>query len=284
MIPRIVLSRFGSVSGEELDHAVAVMRECYDRLAPHDVILVDLYTFDRSSSFEAFLTRESSEVGVTTASFDAQFFAVHDAWRGTPRIALCLDRMRGLPDLVRDGGIRHEVGHSVLHGSLLYYLIPLPRAFLDLTEHCGLPLDYMKNLLYLVSIAVKDYEVARLLHEEGYLEDQVAYSKHVLRVSEADRLSWGAAEGEPLLEVLVLISYLKSMSCAIPLMLDDRWDGEMRGSLGEGLAHLPEASSRILMNLAAEGFPALGPDTLENIDRMALACKEKLIEPLFQRM
>ncbi|MFQ6075632.1 MAG: hypothetical protein ACE5Z5_05810 [Candidatus Bathyarchaeia archaeon] len=281
--PRIIVSRFGKVGEEEVRHAVGVMRECYDRLAPHDVILVDLYAFDRSSSFEAFLARESSEVGVATASFDGQFFAVHDAWRGTPRIVLCLERMRGLPEPVRDGGIRHEVGHSALHESLLYYLLSLPQAFVDLMERHILPPGYAENLLYLVSIAVKDYEVARLLHRKGYFKDQAAYAKHLLRVCETDTLSWQVAKGEPLAEILVLVSCLKSICCAIPFMVDNRWREEMRRSLEEGLAYLPEDSSTALLNLATKDFPALGPDTLENIDRMALIIKTELIEPILQR-
>ncbi|NIR87803.1 hypothetical protein GWO13_09720, partial [Candidatus Bathyarchaeota archaeon] len=132
--PKIIVSKFGEVDAKETDRTVAVMKECYDRLAPHEVTLVDLYIFERSSSTEAFLAKEFKEVRVVSAPFDELFFAMHDAWRGTPRIVLCLERMRKLPRLVQTGGIRHEVGHSVLHGSLRYYLIPLPPVLLDLSE------------------------------------------------------------------------------------------------------------------------------------------------------
>ena len=158
---RIVVSKFGEVEDEKIKRVVRVMDECYDRLSPHEVTLVDLYAFDRSSSLEAFLAKEYSEVGVASAPFDELFFAMHDAWRGVSRIILCFERMRKLPKPIQIGGVQHEVGHSVLHGSLSYYVLPLPPALSELINRFGLSLEYVMNLLYLISIAVKDYEVTR---------------------------------------------------------------------------------------------------------------------------
>lgn len=174
VLAKNLVSKFSEVGVEKIDRTVAVMKECYSRLSPHEVALVNLYVFERSSSTEAFLAKEFKEVGVVSAPFNELFFAMHDAWRGTPRIVLCLERMRKLPRLVQTGGIQHEVGHTVRHGSLHYYLLPLPPVLLDISERFNLSLEYAANLLYLISIAVKDYEVSRLLHERGCVEDQVA--------------------------------------------------------------------------------------------------------------
>jgi len=102
---RIVVSKFGEVDVKEVRHMIEVMEECYKRLEPHEVDLVDLYVFERSSSVEAFLTKEYREIGVASAPFDELFFAMHDAWRGTSRIILCLERMKLIPHLVQVGGI-----------------------------------------------------------------------------------------------------------------------------------------------------------------------------------
>ena len=187
---RIVVSKFGEINNGRANSVLKIMKECYERLMPHNVELVDLFLFERSSATEAFLSRERSEVGVVSAPFDESFFAMHDAFRGTPRIILCFERMRKLPKPVRVGGIRHEVGHSVLHGSLSYYLLSLPPALLELVDRFGLPLEYATNLLYLISVAVKDYEVTRLLYKRGYVAGQIAYARHLLKPSESDVLSW----------------------------------------------------------------------------------------------
>jgi len=278
--PKIVASKFGEVSTEEIDRAITVMKECYDRLAPHEVSLVDLYIFERSSSTKAFLAKESKEVGVISAPFDELFFAMHDAWRGTPRIVLCLDRMRKLPRLVQAGGIRHEVGHSVLHGSLIYYLLPLPRVLFDLSKRFNLPLEYVTNLLYLISIAVKDYEVSRLLYECGYVEDQIAYAKHVLTVSDSDVLSWRISRGKPLAEALCLISCLKAASCAVPLLRDKKFDTMIRKRVEKSLSHLPPRYSTLLSKTVLESFSSMGEDTLNNIDQMTQLIVKNIVEPI----
>jgi len=278
--PKIVVSKFGEIGAEEIDRTVEVMKECYSRLAPHEVTLVDLYVLERSSSTEAFLAKESKEVGVISAPFDELFFAMHDAWRGTPRIVLCLERMRRLPRLVQIGGIRHEVGHSILHGSLRYYLLPLPPVLLDLSERFNFSLEYATNMLYLISIAVKDYEVSRLLHERGYVEDHVAYVKHVLTVSESDVLSWKISRGKPLAEVLCLISCLKAASFAVPLLLNKPPNEAMKRRVMKSLSHLPTRYSTLLFKIALEGFSSMGVDTLNNIDHMTRLIVKNIIEPV----
>jgi len=279
---RIVVSKFGRVEDETINSVIETMEECYSRLAPHEVSLVDLYVFERSSSVEAFLAKECREVGVASASFDELFFAMHDAWRGTPRIILCFERMKRLPGLVKTGGIRHEVGHSVLHGSLRYYLLSFPPPLLELADRFNLSFEYVTNMLYLISIAVKDYEVSRLLYGRGYVEDQVAYAKHLLKASESDVLSWEISRGKPPAEVLCLISCLKAAGCAAPLLTDKKVGEEIKRRLMENLSYLPADLSAPLLKVILEGFPSLEKDTLDNIDRMIRKCKA-IFETVFKR-
>lgn len=275
--PRIIASRFGEVKGREIDCVIKVMRECYDRLMPHEVALVDLYVFERSSLVKAFLTKEYKRVGVASSPFDELFFGMHDAWRGTPRIILCLERMKKLPRLVRLGGIRHEVGHSVLHGSLQYYLILLPPVLLRLADRFDLSREYITDILYLISIAVKDYEVSRLLYERGYVDDQVAYARHLLATSESDILSWKMSRGKPLAEILCLISCLKAVSCAAVLLDDEKVGKEMRYHLAESLHYIPAKYRSLLLKMISEDFLSLGADTLSNITYIAQRCR-----PIFE--
>ncbi len=190
--------------------------------------------------------------------------------------------MKKLPMLVQTGGIRHEVGHSVLHGSLCYYLLPLPPALLDLSERFNLSLEYATNLLYFISIAVKDYEVSRLLHERDYVEDQVAYVKYMLAVSDSDVLSWKISRGKPLAEVLCLISYLKTASYAVPFLLNKTFVEAMRRRVTESLSHFSAHYSTLLMKTALEGFSSMGADTLNNIDHVTRLIAENIINPILR--
>jgi len=278
----IVTSKHGKIDDEEIAQVIEVMQECYSRLAPHEVSLVDLYIFERSSSVVAFFAKECREVGVVSTSFDELFFAMHDAWRGIPRITLCLEKMEKLPRLVKVGGVRHEVGHSVLHGNLRYYLLSFPPELLKIVDQFNLPFEYVTNLLYLISIAVKDYEVTRLLHQRGYVEDQVAYAEHLLKVSEDDILSWEISRGKPPAEALCIISCLKAAGCAAPLLADKKFGEEVKQCLMESLLYLPPDRSALLLKVIEDGFSSLGTDTLDNVDRMAQKCK-LIFEAVFLR-
>lgn len=218
--PEVVVSKFGDVKSRQIGYILGIMRECYDRLEPHEVALVDLYVFEQSSLMDAFVAKESKKVGMISESFDELFFAMHDAYRGTSRIILCLERVKDLPKLIQLGGIRHEVVHSVLHGSFLFYLLPLPRELSDLISPFNIAKEYAINLLYLVSIAVKDYETSRLLYKRGYVKDQIAYTRHMLTVTHNDKFFWKISRGRQLPEILYLVSCLKAAGCAIPFLID----------------------------------------------------------------
>jgi hypothetical protein len=276
---RIIVSKFGRVESADTEYIQAIMRECYLRLEPHDVSLVDLYIFEKSSSLDAFIERESKEVGIASASFSEQFFAMHAAYRGIPRIILCLERMKNLPELVKEGGIRHEVGHSVLHGSLLYYLLPFPQALSELVTQHKISQQYAFNLLYLTSIAVKDYEVSRLLHNRGFIEDQIVYSKHLLTFTENDRLSWKISRNLPQAKILYLVSCLKTAACAIPFLADEKFGNEIESQLTKNLSYLPASSYSSLLKIILEDFPSLGEDTLCNIDKIVLVVLDRIVKP-----
>jgi len=277
--PKIVVSKLGDVENREIDYVLKIVEACYGRLKPHEVELVDLCVFEDSSSMGAFMAKESKEVGVASASFSDLFFAMHDAFRGTSRIILCLERMRKLSKLVQYGGIRHEVGHSVLHGSLLYYVFPLPPALSDLVDLSIISREYATNLLYLISIAVKDYEVSRLLYRRGYVEDQVAYAKHLLEATETDKLAWQMAIGNPLAEILCLVSCLKSAVCATPFLFDETFSEGMKTLLRENLSYLPTNFSTSLLDMILENFSSLGTDTLSNINQVASVVVENIVKP-----
>ncbi len=281
--PKIIVSKFGKIADQQIDHILQIVEECYSRLEPHDVALVDLYVFEQSSSMDAFMTKESMKVGVVSSSFNELFFAMHDAYRGTSRIILCLERMKKLPTLVQAGGIRHEVGHSVLHGSLVYYLLPLPPALLSLIRSFNNSRELATDLFYLMSIAVKDYEVSRLLKERGYVEDQVTYAKHLLRVTESDKRSWEISRGRPPAEVLCLVSWLKAAACAAPFMFDKTFGEEMKQLLEESLFYLPKDYSTRLRSMILRDFQSLGTDTLSNINHVAHLTTENIIKPILLR-
>jgi hypothetical protein len=278
---KIVISQFGDVDAEEASSIIQIIEECYDRLEPHDVLLLDLYLFERSSSLDAFMLEEYSKMGRSSSYMGQSFFAMHDAWHGTSRIFICLERMRNLPKLVREGGIQHEVGHSVLHGSLKHYLLPVPLPFIELKESFNLPEKYILDLFYLLSIAVKDYEVTRLLYRKGYVDCQAHYTKYLLKPSEEEIAAWGLARGEPLKEILCLMSCMKNIACAAPLLRDEKYGGEIHSRMLDYIGHISEDFQGHVLSLLGDIY-SLDEDTENNINRFANAVAKKFVERILK--
>jgi len=280
--PKIVICRFGKVDDQKVNHVVGIMRECYNRLAPHDVDVVDLYVFERSSAVEAFLAEESRRVSVASSSFDELFFSMHDAWRGISRIIICLERMKRLSTLAQKGGIRHEVGHSVLHGSPRYYIFPIPPALRKLAKRLKLTRQYVTNVLYLISIAVKDYEVSRLLCRQGYVEDQIAFAEHILTPAEIDKTTWEISRVKPDAEALCLTSYLKIIGHATPFLTIKDSRKRLNSYLEESLTFLPKKHSTKLLRETPKIFRQLERDTLNNINKFTHLIVEKIVQPIYE--
>ncbi len=279
---KVIVSKFGDVEEKKAGRIIEILDECYRRLDPLELQLVDLYLFKSSRALNAFLSRERSMVGVVSAPFDESFFATHDAWRGTSRIMVCLERMDDLPELVRVGILRHEAGHSVLHGSLEYYIFSTPQPLAEALDKFAFTKNFSFDLLYLISTAVKDFEVTRLLLDKAYFDDQVAYSRFLLSTTKEDLTVWQIAEGNPLGMALCLVGRLKELACAAALFSRVE-ESEIISWVKAELSYLPE---KILVNLLKVmlKFPkATTSDTSKNVEEATKILVEDLLNPLFEK-
>jgi len=273
---KIVVYRYGNVENRFAEKVLEIMNDCYNRINSHSVAIVDLYFFDKSSAMNAFLSEEKRRLGIATSPFESSFFAIHDAWHGTPRIMISYDRMSALPELVSVGGLRHEAAHTMLHGSLEYYSFPFPSSLLKLERKGIISRQIMGDLIYLVSVAVKDYEVTRLLYERGFVEDQVAYNRYFLEPSEEDREAWNIAKGDRTAKLFVLVSLLKTTCCAAPLQEDKRYGKEIAESISKNLSYLPANLSKRLLKIL-EISSKFGEKTQENVDLLMRKIVDELI-------
>lgn len=277
---KIVLQKLGEVSEESVNNVLSVIQECYERLRPHGVQILDLLLFSAPSTMSAFYSRERVAVGVVSEDVGESFIAMHDAWRGTSRIGVCMSKLNDLPLPVQIGTLRHEVGHSVLHGSMEYYVFPIEAPLMEAAERLRLSKEYLFNLLYLISIAVKDFEVTRLLSERGYVEDQVACSNHVFGTSSEDLDAWQLSKGDPASMALCLAARLKDAACLVALQAKL---GELSVTerIRAELSYLPDPILNEMMK-TLERFPqAIIADTFQNVAATTRMFVENILEPLF---
>jgi hypothetical protein len=277
---KIVVTKFGSISSKRENELVTFLTNCYERLKPHDIEMVDFLLFTTSSEMERFYHRERRDIGVASDDFSNLFFALHDAWRGTSRIAVCLEKMENLPKLVQKGVLQHEVGHSILHGSLEYYLFPFPLSLIEASEKFQLSKEYTSSLLYLLSIVAKDVEVTHLLVEKGYLDDQIAYAASVFKMSKEDSLVWKLVNGNGKGMAFSLAGRLKDTACYMALQ-NNVGKKVAYQKLKRELSYLPDWIFTALLTLLERYTDRMSTDTFQNVNSLVDLFIDSLLKPLF---
>lgn len=276
MIPKIIL-RLKGAPQSDVEHILEVIRECYARIQSYSPTAVEVNIFQKSSEALAFLATQSRLAGVRSSDFDEDFYAYHHAWLGLPSITLSLEKLSTLTPILAEACIRHEVAHSILHGEISYYVAPPPPAYMQLKEAFKLPEDYVLDLTYLTSIAVKDYEATKLLYAHNYVEDQLKYAEHLLD-EDLDVSLWKIAEYNPSAKALFLTASLKVPLCIKPILKPQNFHLEKK--LEACLKPLQAYYKKIIevVNEASERF---SEDTYHNIQIAAELHTQKILLGIF---
>jgi hypothetical protein len=277
---KVVLQKFGEIPEESVKNILRVIQECYEGLRPHAVEILDLLLFSDPSSMRSFYLQERSRLRVVSEDLGESFIAMHDAWWGTSRIGVCVSRMAELPRLVQMGTLRHEVGHSVLHGSMEYYVFPISAPLIEAAKRLGLSKEYSFNLLYLISIAVKDFEVTRLLSEKGYFDDQAAYSNYVLGTVSEDLDAWQLSKANPAAMSLCLAGRLKDAACLVALQ-PRLGEQSVADALRRQLSYLPHPTLDEMLKTLGRFPQAIVGDTFQNVAAMTKIFAEELLQHPF---
>jgi hypothetical protein len=238
--------------------------ECYRRLPTSDLEVVQVCLLDTVKRLKQFLAAEHAELGIASP-LGTEFLALHDAWRGVPRITICRERLAEVPHMVGLGAIRQQVAHSILHGSPEYYVFKLSRNLVEKGQERGLSPAALRQLLYYVAIAVKDYEVVNLLVAHGYLDCQAALAFHQLEATDEDRLAWQLAQLNPVVRLICLASQLKLMLSLRPLAEKPSIAPALIQQARAMLSFLPLEEQDKLWALTQRIGAAMGDDTHQNI-------------------
>ncbi|MGQ9543217.1 MAG: hypothetical protein ACUVTM_03885 [Candidatus Bathyarchaeia archaeon] len=263
----LIIETFGKIPEEARRDVVRVMEDCYRRLSPHSLEIVDVMLFETSSRMEAYSSQEQGMVGISLVGLDSGFVATHEAWTGIPRILVSMERLQTMQPILREAILRHEVAHSILHGSPEYYIFPIPTSLSEVAARHRFPRQHIINILYLISIGVKDYEVTSLLLDRGFIEDQVAYSKYLMETSREDIESWNLARGDPARELMAILGRFKDLACRVAVMKHQGCKNVEETSMLDELQYLPENRRRGLVEVA---WALTGMDCYDTFSKVEL--------------
>ncbi len=102
------------------------------------------------------------------------FATLHESFAGYPRIWISSTDL-DLSDGICRARLQHEVGHGILHWEISAYLLGMPAALQEAQRRQRVHPDEASMAAYLLSVALKDYEVSSLLENRGITEDQIAF-------------------------------------------------------------------------------------------------------------
>ena len=253
----VKLQTFGNVDSNLAQRLMNTLLECYERLGPPMTYSVNLNIFETSSG--------------------QGFFASHDALQGKPTINIYLDRISCLPSNIVEAGVRRQAAHSILHGSPEFYKIKFPADLRQAMYDYGLPENFATEILYGAAMAAKEYGVTKFLVEGGFVEDQVAYARYMLKPTAEDLQAWDMAKSNPLARIIYLVMTIRDVSCAIPLLEDSRFGCEVKKCLEERISHLPEGYRLAIQRIIGEVIRKFSEDTFQNINLLVKAFVEEVV-------
>ena len=164
----------------------------------------------RIEELQSFYRQEKEELEVVTGE-DTEFLATHEAWRGYPRIHICHERVKDLPDALLRGVLHHEISHAVLHGTPEFYTFRYSNRLQETGRPCGLDLPLLQQCVYLLSIAVKDHDVVTFLAGIGLAQGQLALIEHMIGDTDEERRIWPMICNHPAQRKLALAVFLKTL-------------------------------------------------------------------------
>jgi hypothetical protein len=258
----------GQVKQDELKEIQSVLQECYLRLARARPLpdRVEVHLFETAGVLFEYFKEEKQDLGIGTSG-DEAFICSHDAWRGYSRLSICLERLNRLSSIARLGALRHEVAHSVLHGGPEYYTVRIAEDCVEIARTRGMAPALLQQVLYYCAVAVKDFEVTRLLLESGYSECQAAFVETVFLPSEDDKLAWSMLKSHPQGKFIFFGSQLKTLMLGMPL--ETAGLVELESLNDQMLYYTSPEERRDWLGFARNLARQLGVNTHENI-RLAL--------------
>jgi len=238
-------------------------------------LYIELFLFDCIDGLKSYRLNEQRKFGIETGDI---FFVMHDAWMGYPRIFICYELSKSLPKLAFIGGVRHEVGHAILHGSLEYYVFSPTEKLLNLANKYLLTRDFINRVVYLTSIAVKDYEVTSYLVSKGFIECQYHFIKEILKVSKDEIEAWSLAWNK-YMKINHILTIFKAYATAKPILSISKYKKDVESLITESTKYLPKNFREIIISLM-DKLELLKEDTRNNVWIMMDIICDMLIDPI----
>jgi hypothetical protein len=211
MTTRIVIQPYKGIQKEFVAKVQSWANEVLERKGTLSApASISIYIWRGMDELRSFYQKEHQELGIA-AGQETDFFATHEAWRGHPRIHICRERVKDVPDVVLQGVLHHEISHAVHHGSPEFYTFRYSTKLQDVGQSCGLDFGLLQQCVYMLSVALKDYDVVTWLTDIGLGFGQLHLLECMISDTEDERRIWEAVCTTPAPRKLAVAHFLKTL-------------------------------------------------------------------------
>jgi len=211
MTNRIVIQPSKGIQKEFVAKVQSWANEVLEKKGPLAApTFISINIWRRMDELQSFYQKEKQELGIVTGE-DTDFLATHEAWRGHPRIHICQERVKKVPDVVIRSVLHHEISHALLHGAPEFYTFRYSTKLQEAGRICGLDLALLQQCVYLLSIAIKDYDVVTWLTDIGLGIGQLHLLEYMITDTQDERRIWEVVCANTVPRKLALAFFLKTL-------------------------------------------------------------------------
>jgi hypothetical protein len=211
MTTRIVIQPSKGIQKEFVAMVQSWTNEVLEKKGPLAApTFISINIWRRMEELQSFYQQEKQELGIVTGE-ETDFLATHEAWRGHPRIHICQERVKDVPDVVLQSVLHHEISHAFHHGTPEFYTFRYSTKLQEAGYKCGLDLALLQQCVYMLSVAIKDYDVVTWLTDIGLGFGQLHLLEYVISDTEDERRIWEVVCANSAQRKLALALFLKTL-------------------------------------------------------------------------
>lgn len=261
----------GRIPGGAKSEITNTLRDCYRRFGPRSLYKVEVLICETEGIRHDFLREEKARLGITNFE-DDDAICSYNAWRGYPTITVSVERLGQFSKPARQGALRHEAAHTVLHGSLEYNIFRIPEDCRQIAAVKGIDLMVLEQVIRNLSSAIKDCEASRFLIAHDFIDCQAAFAlewiqppetkpgSRLTKMERQERFIHQTVLLKPILlaDPLLAIPKSKKISLELQVLLGRR--------IEELIEQLAEYDQNKLLQTASTIANNLTDDTHNNVD------------------
>ena len=267
----LITTTRGKIPGAAKSEIVNTFKDCYRKFGARSPYKVEILITETEGIRRDTLREEQSRLGRTSID-DIGEVCTHHTWSGHLTINVSIEKLGEFSKLARQGAIRHEAAHSVLHGSLEYNIFRIPDDCRQMSSVKGVNPVILEKVIHNLSAAIKECEASKFLIAHDFIDCQAAFILEWLQPPQ-DNNALRSAKMDRQARFTHLTSLLKPILLADPLLAlpkTKKISLERQVLLGrkieEMIEHLTEYEQNKILQVASSISSGINGDTHSNVD------------------